>query len=133
MSIVVELVPTGPSTSRVTVRDHAVVVDRPVAKGGHDAGPMGGELLLASLAGCFASNLLAAVHARSLQVDDLRIRVEGALAEAPSRFAAISLTVHGRTEDHQEFERLVTMSERACIVANTLRPAVELTIVVQHA
>ena len=33
-------------TSEGRVREHRVLVDRPAAKGGHDRGPMGGELLL---------------------------------------------------------------------------------------
>ena len=45
---------TTPSASEATIRGHAVMIDRPVAKGGTDAGPMGGELFLASVGGCFA-------------------------------------------------------------------------------
>ena len=41
------------STSEATLRTHKVLVDRPVAKGGADQGPMGGELFLAGLGGCF--------------------------------------------------------------------------------
>jgi putative redox protein len=130
--ITVDLVPTGPSTSQVTVRDHVVTVDRPASKGGADAGPMGGELLLASLAGCFASNLLAALATREATVEALRIRVEGSLTDAPSRFEAATLTVSGRTDDRDTFERTVLMADRACIVANTLRSAIKLTVAVQH-
>jgi putative redox protein len=46
------------STSEATLRDHQVLIDRPVDKGGADMGPMGGELFLASIGGCFMSNLL---------------------------------------------------------------------------
>ena len=41
-----------------------VLIDRPQEKGGADRGPMGGELFLASIGGCFMSNLLAATSAR---------------------------------------------------------------------
>ena len=50
-------------TSEGQVREHRVLVDRPAAKGGHDRGPMGGELLLVALGGCFMSNLIAAAAA----------------------------------------------------------------------
>ena len=51
----------GLSASRGRVRDHDLVMDRPLAKGGEDKGPMGGEVLLMSLGGCFMSNLLGAI------------------------------------------------------------------------
>ena len=35
------------------MRSHQVLVDRPVEKGGADEGPMGGELFLAAVGGCF--------------------------------------------------------------------------------
>jgi len=37
------------STSEATMGRHQVLIDRPTAKGGADAGPMGGELFLAGL------------------------------------------------------------------------------------
>ena len=90
---------------------------------------MGGELLLASLGGCFNSNLLAAIRARDLPIiDDIAIEVSGELAEAPARFASIDMVVKSAYEERAEFEKLVLMSERACIVANTLKNAVDLTV-----
>ena len=54
---------TSPTTSETTIRGHRVTIDRPIEKGGTDAGPMGGELFLASVGGCFMSTLLAAIRA----------------------------------------------------------------------
>lgn len=44
---------TGPATSTAQVRGHHVAVDRPLERGGDDQGPMGGELILVGLGGCF--------------------------------------------------------------------------------
>ena len=55
---------TAASTSEAAVRQHKILIDRPAAKGGDDRGPMGGELFLAAIGGCFMSNLLAAIKAR---------------------------------------------------------------------
>ena len=44
---------------------------------------MGGELLLVALGGCFLSNLLAAIRAREAPIQEVRVVVEGTLAEAP--------------------------------------------------
>jgi hypothetical protein len=41
------------------IRKHELVTDRPAEKGGGNRGAMGGELFVASLGGCFMSNLIA--------------------------------------------------------------------------
>ena len=116
------------STSEGRARHHKVLSDRPEAKGGTDRGPMGGEMLLMGLGGCFMSNLLAAVRAREARVSGLAIEVAGTLAEAPARFAAIRMTISGTYDDRTEMEKLVTIAERGCIVANTLKNAVQLSL-----
>jgi len=118
----------SPSASQGHVRDHVVPCDRPVAKGGEDRGPMGGELLLVGLGGCFMSNLLAAARAREIPVSDMQVEVTGTLADAPSRYEAITLRVSGQYPDRPAMEKLVTMAERGCLVANTLRGVVTLTV-----
>ena len=89
---------------------------------------MGGELLLAALGGCFMSNLIAAAVARSVTVDGLAVVVRGSLAAAPPRFAAIEMEVLGKASDPTMLDKLVTIAERACIVHNTLVPAVPIKI-----
>ena len=127
-TITVKLTQVNDATTAAQIRNHAIDIDRPEAKGGRDKGAMGGELLLASLGGCFNSNLLAAVRARDLDIDDIAIEVSGELAEAPARFAAIDMVVTSAFADRAEFEKLVKISERACIVANTLKGSVALTV-----
>jgi putative redox protein len=116
------------STSESAIREHKVLVDRPTDKGGQDGGPMGGELLLAALGGCFMSNLIAAAGARAVTVDGLAVVVRGSLAAAPPRFASIEMEVRGRAGDPEALDKLVTIAERACIVHNTLAPAVPIKI-----
>ena len=115
-------------TSEIAIREHRVLVDRPADKGGQDRGPMGGELLLAALGGCFMSNLIAAAVARSVTVEGLSVVVRGSLAAAPPRFASIEMEVQGRAGDPTALDKLVTIAERACIVYNTLVPAVPIKI-----
>jgi len=127
-TITVKLTQVDDATTAAQIRTHAIDIDRPEAKGGRDKGAMGGELLLASLGGCFNSNLLAAVRGRDLDIDDIAIEVSGELAEAPARFASIDMVVTSAFADRAEFEKLVKISERACIVANTLKGSVNLTV-----
>lgn len=126
--ITVHVVQVGPTTTEASIRSHRVTVDRPEAKGGHDRGPMGGELLLAALGGCFASTLFAAVAGRGAEVRDVDVRVVGALVDGPSRFASIAMTVTATTSDPAALEHLVAIAERGCIVSNTLRHAVTLQV-----
>ena len=116
------------SSSTAQVREHALTMDRPEAKGGQDKGPMGGEALLMGLGGCFMSNLLAAAKARGLQLRDARAEITGELADAPARYVKVNMTVSAQCEPAKELPKLVVIAERGCLVANTLRKAVDLTI-----
>ncbi|MDE2818360.1 MAG: OsmC family protein [Chloroflexota bacterium] len=127
-TITVNLNQVDDATTAAQIRQHAIDIDRPQAKGGRDKGAMGGELLLASLGGCFNSNLLAAIRARDLEINDIAIEVSGDLVEAPARFSSINMVVKSGFDDRATFEKLVKMSERACIVANTLKGTVDLSV-----
>ncbi|MCY4147508.1 MAG: OsmC family protein [Chloroflexi bacterium] len=127
-TIIVNLKQVDDATTTAQIRGHVIAIDRPAAKGGHDKGAMGGELLLASLGGCFNSNLLAAIKARNLPIDDITITVSGELVAAPARFRSVDLVVSSACADRDTLGKLVTMSERACIVANTLKNAVDLSV-----
>ena len=117
------------SASRASVREHSLQMDRPEAKGGGNQGMMGGEALLAGFGGCFMSNLLAAAAARSILLSNVKAEVTGQLAEqGPSRFVAISLSVSGDCSVPDEFAKLCAIAEKGCIVANTLRAAVDLAV-----
>jgi putative redox protein len=126
--IQVQVDQAGPTTSEGRARTHTVLIDRPIAKEGEDRGAMGGELLLVSLGGCFMSNLLAAIKGRDAALSNVRITIDGTLESAPPRFSAILMRIEADYEDRDLMEKLVTISERGCIVANTLKSAVTLTI-----
>ena len=123
----VDLHQVSSATSEAGMRTHCVLIDRPEEKGGTDKGPMGGELFLASIGGCFMSNLLAAISARKADISDVRAQVKGMVAEAPSRFSAIELrvTANGPIE---QVERLVEIADKGCIMMNTLRGKLDIVI-----
>ena len=123
----VEVKQISATTSSCAARHHQMLSDRPEAKGGTDRGPMGGEMLLMGLGGCFMSNLLAAVRARDAAVSNIAINVTGTLAETPVRFSDIKMAISGTYDDRADLEKLVTIAERSCIVANTLKHAVRLS------
>ena len=128
--IKIKIAQTGASTSQAAVRSHTVVVDRPEEKGGSDEGPMGGELFLVGLGGCFMSNLLAAIKSRNVDADAIAVEAAGMLEESPPRFSKVELKVSGNYPDRKEMEHLAAIAEKGCIVANTVRDAVDLKVTV---
>ena len=116
------------STSEATLRTHHVLIDRPVEKGGTDRGPMGGDLFLASVGGCFMSNLLAAIRARGEQISDAHLEVIGTIAESPARFSALELYVTADGANPELLEKLVEIADRGCIMVNTLRGKLDVRI-----
>lgn len=116
------------TASIATIRNHQIVMDRPEAKGGNNTGPMGGEALLASLGGCFMSNLRAAIVAReNAGVDNIALTITATLADNSPQYSAIHMRVTAMA-DATQLQKLATIAERACIVANTLREAVAFTV-----
>jgi len=128
--IKIELRQISASTSEATIGRHQLRIDRPVAKGGSDAGPMGGELFLAAVGGCFMSNLLAAIKARQTEIGDVRVEVVGALADSPARFAGVELRVAAQGGDRKLLERLVEIADRGCIMMNTLRGKLDVRVLI---
>jgi len=118
----------GPSASEGTAREHTTIMDRPTAKGGENRGAMGGEHLLMALGGCFMSNLLAAVKSRAAEVSHVKIVISGTLESAPPHFSAVEMNISADHNDRELMDKLVTIADRGCIVANTLKKSVDLSI-----
>jgi putative redox protein len=124
----IELRQVSATTSECDIRHHHVLIDRPATKGGSDAGPMGGELFLAAVGGCFMSNLLAAIRSREANISGVRTEVIGAIGDSPARFLALQLHVTAEGADPELLERIVEAADRGCIMMNTLRGHLEIRI-----
>ena len=131
MTMEVQVEQVGPTTSKGTARTHSVLIDRPTAKGGEDRGPLGGELMLVALGGCYMSNLLAAIRAREAKVSDVRITVVGEVGGSPDRVEAFTLKIRAKYADRDEMLKLITIAERSCIVTNTLKSGARVTNVLE--
>ena len=123
----IQLGPVSRTTTEAMVRAHRVLIDRPVDKGGTDLGPMGGELFLAAIGGCFMSNLLAAIRARNSDVSDVRTMVIGTIESTPARFSAVEVHIEAKGSS-EEIERLVEIADRGCIMMNSLRGKLDMSI-----
>ncbi len=116
------------TASHGQARGHALTIDRPEAKGGQNKGPMGGEAMLMGLGGCFMSNLLAAAKAREVELSSARAEIAAEMADSPPRFTDIQMKVSAQCQPPDQLAKLITIAERGCISANTLRQAVNLSI-----
>ena len=96
---------TSPSASEAEIRQHKIPIDRPTSKGGDDQGPMGGELFLASIGGCFMSTLLAAIRTREADVSEVQTEVTGTLLESPTRFSGIDVCVSAAYSNRSKSSR----------------------------
>ena len=74
------------------------------------------------------SNLLAAIDSRETRVSDIAMKIVGTLATAPPHFGAIAMQIRAEYDDEDQMQKLITIAERGCIVANTLKDCLKLTI-----
>ncbi len=72
------------------------------------------------------SNLLEAIRTREAAISDVSIDVAGTLEGAPAHFTAIDMNISASYDDADLIQKLVTISERSCIVANSIKRAVDL-------
>lgn len=89
---------------------------------------MGGELFLASIGGCFMSTLLAAIRSREAPITGVSLKVAGTLTDTPARFTRVELLAAAEDADPELFEKLVDIAERGCIMMNTLRDKLEISV-----
>jgi putative redox protein len=117
--------PFGGSVVVGQARDHTVTIDRPKEKQGTDAGPMGGELLLLALGGCYVSTFLAALKAEDPDADasEVDFHIDGTLAGAPTRFSEITVRVSAPAALEDLISKPLLKAERGCIVHNSIRDA----------
>ena len=84
-----------------------------------------------SLGGCFLSTLLAAVRTREADVSDVRVSVTGTVGGVPERFESMALRVSGKYSDEDLMRKLIALSERGCLVTNTLKDAVAISVTLE--
>ena len=87
--------------------------------------------MLISLGGCFLSTLLAAVRTREADVSDVRVSVMGTIGGVPERFESMALRVSAKYSDEDLMRKLIAMSERGCLVTNTLKDAVAISVTLE--
>lgn len=112
---------------RVRVREFEIVSDEPPQDGGTDTGPMPTELLLSSLASCFAMAMYHAARKRQIELEDLAVRVTADYDGL--RIDRFVVTVHS-SHPREELEAMKERAIRWCYVSNTLAAQPQIDYVV---
>jgi uncharacterized OsmC-like protein len=109
------------------------------ATGGSGSELCSGDMLLEALAACMGVTIKAVGTALDFRMDDARVEVEGDLdfrgtlgvdKEAPVGFRAIRVKVQLQTSETEErIASLLRLSERYCVVYQTLARANDLSLV----
>lgn len=119
----------GPLRCVVAVGGFSILVDEPEAVGGTGAGPQPTDLLLASVASCFALALAYSAGKQGITVTGVRVEAEGRYAGP--RFDAVRISVDVTGPTPVELADLIVAAERVCYVSNTLRSGADVTVTVE--
>ena len=105
-----------------------LIVDEPESSGGTDRGPQPTDVLLASVASCFAIAMAHVARKSGIELPDLGVVVTGTY-DGP-RFSAIAISL-ASTATRPAMEELIPQAQRVCYVTNTLDRPPEITISVE--
>jgi len=110
--------------------NHWITVDGPVDFGGNNAGISPKELLLISLAGCTASDVVSILQKIRVKLDDIEINISGEMTEEhPKVFTKIDLeyVFYGDNIAEKDVERAIDLSQTTyCGVTAMLEKAMEI-------
>lgn len=105
--------------------DHWIVIDGSKEFGGHEAASKPMELLLISLAGCTAMDVISLLNKMRVNFKDLRVRVEAKQKdEHPKVFTSINLEyiIYGNDLKNEKIEMAINKSqEKYCPVTAMLK------------
>jgi uncharacterized OsmC-like protein len=104
-----------------------LVVDEPESVGGTNRGPQPTDVLLASIASCFAIAMAHAARKGGIELPDLQVTTTASYDGLRFSTVVISLT---STVAHGTLEQLIPHAQRVCYVTNTLRQPPEIAITI---
>ena len=95
-----------PRRARIRIRDHTVVVDDAVERGGTDRGPNPPETFLASMAGCLNIQMNRLAGERGIRLKNIRLSIDADFdrrgvtwgEDVPLPFPRVRITVAGKSD-----------------------------------
>ena len=120
---------SGSVTSVGSAGPYTVVIDRPVEVGGGGLGFNGGQLLYLAIAGCISNDLYREASLRGLQLDSVRVSVDGDFTGSPAVSTPITYTVDiSGQADTEALNDLVHHVDRIAEIPNSLRLGTTVTL-----
>lgn len=115
-----------------TPSGHAQTID---TNGDRKAAPTPMEMLLVSVAGCTAADVISILHKKRQDVTEYRVDIEGERAEEhPRKYVRFHINhiVHGRGVSEKAVADAIKLSEeKYCSVAATVQPTAKITTTFQ--
>ncbi len=116
---------------KANVNGHELMLDLDESAGGQNLGPKPKPLLLVSLGGCTAMDVISILKKMRIEPEYFNVKVEGEVTEEhPKHFNKIKLIYEFRGKDLplEKLRKAVDLSQdRYCGVSETLRKSVEIT------
>jgi len=113
------------------VDGHVIIVDANREFGGTDSGPRPKSLLLVSLAGCTAMDVIAILNKMKVEVKSFNIKVEGEVEDQhPQSFKNMHVIYEfsGENLPMEKLQKAVELSqEKYCGVSATLKKGIPVT------
>jgi putative redox protein len=106
-----------------------LVVDRPVEAGGGGKGFNGGQLLYLAVAGCISNDLFREAPALGVELESVRISVDGDFAGDPAVSGPIVYSVELTSgSDPERVRELVQLVDRIAEIPNSLRQGTSMAL-----
>jgi len=120
----------GISFAGKTDSNHWITMDGPESFGGSDAGIRPKELLLLSLAGCTASDVISILQKKRVKLDDFEMNISSEMTEMhPKVYSKIDLeyVFYGKDIKAKDVERAIELSQTTyCGVTAIFEKAMEI-------
>jgi len=127
----VDVMWTSNMAFKANISGHEIMLDLDETGGGQNLGPKPKPLLLVSLGGCTAMDVISILKKMRIEPEYFNVSVEGELTEEyPKHFKKIKLIYEFRGKDLplDKLQKAITLSqEHYCGVSETLRKSVEIT------
>jgi len=112
------------------IGDYKIKIDAPKEVGGTGSGPTPKPLMLVSLAGCTAMDVVSILKKMRVEIEDLNIKVEGNVTEEHPKqydYMKIIYQFKGKNLDKDKLEKAITLSQdRYCGVSALYKKAIEI-------
>jgi putative redox protein len=115
----------------VDVNGHKMIIDTATELGGNDLGPRPKSLMLVSLAGCTGMDVVSLLRKMKIEVDDLKIEVEGHVtSDHPRHFDRmhIKYIIKGNNLPVDKINYAIDLSlQKYCGVSYSFEKSMEIT------